>query len=146
MAHHRPVLKIRTSVDYSLSVLIQQELSSLLSWVGSKPEPVELNRCTPSTLGSTPAELHFHVFLPQLVKVSCILCAEFFTGPSYRPSEIRDGLLYLSSPSLNILSASVCAKPYQFPEYSAVHSWNSLSLFRVQPSHLHKCHLSHLNC
>ena len=111
MAHRQPVLKIQASVDYSLSVLIQQELSSLLSWVESKPEPVELKTCTPSTLGSTPADLHFHVFLPQLVKVSCIFCVEFFTGPSYRPSDIRDGLLYLSSPSLNILSASVCVKP-----------------------------------
>ena len=88
MAHHQPALKIRASVDYSPSVLIQQELSSLLSWVESKLEPVELKRCTPSTLGSTPADLHFHVFLPQLVKVFCIFCAESFTGPSCRPSEI----------------------------------------------------------
>ena len=49
MAHRQPALKIRASVDYSLSVLIQQELGSLLSWVESKPEPVELKRCTPST-------------------------------------------------------------------------------------------------
>ena len=60
--------------------------------------------------GSTPADVHFHVFLLQLVKVFCIFCAEFFTGLSCRPSEIRDGVLYPSSPSLNVVSASVCAK------------------------------------
>ena len=71
---------------------------------------------------STPADLHFHVFLPQLVKVSCIFCMEFFTGLSYRPLETRDGVSYPSSPSLYIQSASVHAKQSKFPEYSAVHS------------------------
>ena len=111
MAHHQPALLLWVSVDCSpLSVSTQQKLSSLLSWVESKPEPVESKRHTPSSWDSTPADLHFHVFLPQLVKVSCIFCVEVFTGLSYRPPETRDGVLYPSSPSLNIRSVSVHAK------------------------------------
>ena len=64
----------------------------------------ESKRCT---LSSTPADLHFRVFLPQLVKVFCIFCMEFFTGLSYRPLETRDRVSYPSSPSLYVLSASV---------------------------------------
>ena len=67
-------------------------------------------------------DLHFGVFLPQLVKVSCIFCTKFFTGLSYRPPETRDGVLYPSSPSLNVQSASVHANQSKFLEYSTVHS------------------------
>ena len=49
MAHHQPALSIQAPVDYSLSVLTQQELSSLLPLVDSKSELVELKRCTPSS-------------------------------------------------------------------------------------------------
>ena len=41
---------------------------------------------------------------------------KLFTGLSYRPLETRDGVSYLSSPSLYIQSASVCAKQSKFPE------------------------------
>ena len=107
------------SQSTTLSMSTQQELGSLLSWVESKLEPVESKRCT---LSSTPADLHFHMFLPQLVKVSCIFCVEFFTGLSYRPLETRDGVSYPSSPSLYVQSALVHAKQSRFPEYSTVHS------------------------
>ena len=61
------------------------------------------------------------MFLPQLVRVSCIFCAEFFTGLSHRPLETRVGLLYLPPPltyrvPLYMLNSS------KFPEDSTVHS------------------------
>ena len=92
------------STTVSLSMSTQQELGSLLSWVESKSEPVKSKRCT---LSSTPADLHFCMFLPQLIEVSCIFCMEFFIGLSYRPLETRDRVSYPSSPSLNVQSASV---------------------------------------
>ena len=61
------------------------------------------------------------MFLPQPVRVSCIFCAEFFTGHSCRPLETRVGLLYLPPPlmywvPLYMLNSS------KFPEDSTVHS------------------------
>ena len=93
------------SQDLSLSSLLTLSVDPVgtqffASWVESKLELVEVEDVLLSPLGSTPADLCFHMFLPQLVRVFCIFCAGFFTGPSCRPLETRDGLLYLSSSPL----------------------------------------------
>ena len=117
----------------------------LVSWIGRQPELVELKRYTPFTFFSTPADLHFCMFLPQLVRVSCVFCVEFFIGLFCRPLGTRVGLLHLP-PTLNVLSASVCTKTVANFQKNLPFTIRIVHvLFRVQPLHLHKCHLSHLN-
>ena len=84
-----------------------------------------VKRCTPSTLGSTPADLHFHMFLPQLVRVFCIFYAGFFTGPSYRPQETRGDCYVLLPPPLPYWVPSYMLNYSKCLEYPAVHSQNS---------------------
>ena len=93
------------------------------SWV-ERTETGGVKRSTPFTLGSTPADLHFRMFLPQLVRVFCIFCAEFFTGLSCRPLETRVGLLYLPPP-LTYWVPWYALNSSKFPEDSAIHFLDS---------------------
>ena len=99
IAHHQPAPRVRASVDYSLCANpVGTQFFAFFSREQTRTGGVK--RCTPSTLGSTPVDLHFHMFLPQLVRVFCIFYAGFFTGPSYRPRETRGGCYVLLPPPL----------------------------------------------
>ena len=81
---------------------------SFFSRVEKQPELVELKDVLLSPSGSTPADLHFHMFPLQLVRVSRVFCMEFFIGLFCTSTGVKVGLLYLP-PTLNILSGSVHA-------------------------------------
>ena len=120
---------------------------SFVSRVERQPGLVELKDVLLSPLGSTPADLHFHMFPLQLVRVFCVFCVEFFKGLFFRSLGTKVGLLLLP-PTLNVLSVSVCAnKNAANSQKNPLFTFTiTLQLFRIQLPHLHKCCLSLLNC
>ena len=64
------------------------------------------------------------MFLPQMVRVSCIFCVEIFLGLSYRPLETRIGLLYLPPPLMYGVPQYMLNSS-KFPKDSTVHYQNS---------------------
>ena len=90
-------------------------------------ELVELKGVFLPLYAAHPEDLHFHMFLPQLVRVFCIFCAGFFTGPSCRPQETRGGCYILLPAPLMYWVPSYMLNYSKFPEYPAVHSQNSAS-------------------
>ena len=65
-----------------------------------------------SSLGSTPADLHFLVCSLPLDRVLCIFCVEYSKG-LYRSLGTKTGLL---TPTLDVQSASIHAKSYSLEE------------------------------
>ena len=84
-----------------------------------------VKRCTPSTLGSTPADLHFPMFLPQLVRVFCIFYADSSQAHPIDLEKLGVVVMSFFLPLLTYWVPLYMLNYSKFLEYPAVHSQNS---------------------
>ena len=135
-------LLIQTSTDYQHICGDPVSYQSLVSWVERQSRLVELNDVPLPQAAQQQICISRSLTPASQGNINCIFCVEIFIDPS-RSQGTKNGILHLLPPLMYrvpqyVLPTAKSQKNQQF-------NIKLYSLFRTQPMHLHKCHLTILS-